>query len=238
MTKGVHNEIADPLASRLRRFCKDRGIPLSAEQCARLEELDRLLTEWNRVLDLSGFRDPEERVNRYFLEPLDASGWIPAGEGEILDVGSGGGSPALPLAVVHPEKRWTFLEPHGRRAVFLEEASRRLGLVGARVARARWEEFTPERKFVTVTSRGVSLDEAAVQKMAGWLQPGGRLLLFTGRARSEALAVGKGSLRERARQALAPGLSGWLLVLEEPSETRVASPGAEGGEDPAGENGT
>ncbi|MGH9459839.1 MAG: 16S rRNA (guanine(527)-N(7))-methyltransferase RsmG, partial [Vicinamibacteria bacterium] len=205
---------AGGLGESLRAFAKPRGIPLTPGQASRLERLDRWFTDWSRVLGLSGFRDAEERISRYFLEPLDAHRWIPDRAGEALDVGAGGGSPALPLAVVTPGLRWTLLEPNRRRAVFLEEALVQLGLPGARVQRVRLEAFLPEKPFVVITSRGVSLDEASLGRMASWLEPGGRLLLFTGRARSEALLAWRGSLRELARVALAPGFKGWLLVLE------------------------
>ena len=122
--------------------------------------------------------------------------------------------------------------------MFLEEALTQLGLVGTRVERARLSDFVPEGRFVVITSRGVSLDEESLERMARWLEPGGRLLLFTGRARSEVLLGWRGVLREKARVALAPNLRGWLLVLEKPLETTVASPDPKDEEDPAGGSGT
>ena len=235
--KGSHG--VGRLDDRLRVFAERQGIPLTPEQRRRLEQLDRLVGEWNRALDLSGFRDADERVNRYFLEPLDASRWLPAGSsGAALDVGSGGGSPVLPLALVRPGLRFTLLEPNRRRAVFLEEALTQLGLVGARVERARLSDFVPEGRFAVITSRGVSLDGESLEQMARWLEPGGRLLLFTGRARSEVLCGWRGVLREKARVALAPDLKGWLLVLEKPLETTIAPPDSKGGGDQAGGSGT
>ncbi len=234
--KGSHG--VDRLEDRLRVFAERHGVPLTPEQGHRLEQLDRLVGEWNRVLDLSGFRDADERVNRYFLEPLDASRWLPERSGAALDVGAGGGSPGLSLALVQPGLRFTLLEPNRRRAVFLEEALTQLGFVGARVERARLSDFVPEGRFAVITSRGVSLDEESLERMARWLVPGGRLLLFTGRARSEVLLGWRGVLREKARVALAPDLKGWLLVLEKPLETTVARPDSKGEPYPAGGNGT
>ena len=134
--KGSHG--VGRLEDRLRVFAERHGISLTPDQRRRLEQLDRLVGEWNRALDLSGFRDADERVNRYFLEPLYASRWLPersSRSGVALDVGSGGGSPVLPLALVRLGLRFTLLEPNRRRAVFLEEALIQLGLVGARVER-------------------------------------------------------------------------------------------------------
>jgi 16S rRNA (guanine527-N7)-methyltransferase len=176
-----------------------------------------MLTEWNVAVDLSGFRDEAERFDRYLAEPPDASRWLASRPGAALDVGSGGGSPALPLAVARPGHRWTLLEPNRRRAVFLEEALLALGLEQARVVRARWEDFVPEAPLLAVTSRGVALTPDSLPKMADWLEPGGRLLLFTGRGRSEELlegGVGGGGLHLKARVALAPRLKAWLVVFE------------------------
>ena len=125
-----------------------------------------------------------------------------------------------------------------RSKIGLEEASIQLGLVGARVERARLSDYLPERRFVVISSRGVSLDRASLQRMARWLEPGGRLLLFTGRARSETLLGWRGDLREKVRFALAPELRAWLLVLEKPLETTVARPASKGEEDPVGGSGT
>lgn len=212
------SEGAAPLPFPLEQLAARHGLTLTQEQAGRLERLDHLATEWNRVVDLSGFRSAEERVNRYFLEPVDAARWLPRGGGEALDVGTGGGSPALPLAVLDTSKRWTLLEPNARRAVFLDEAARSLSLDGVRVERARLEEFAPSSRFVAITCRGVALDRGSVERMAGWLEPGGRLLLFSGEARSEILRGWRGRLRERARVALAPSFTAWLVVLESPSE--------------------
>ena len=226
------------LETRLRAFAERHGVPLSPEQIRRLDRLDQMVAEWSRALDLSGFPDPEQRVRRYLLEPLDASRFVPEGTGAALDVGTGGGSPGLPLAVLRPGHRWTLLEPNGRRAVFLEEALTQLGLEGARVERSRLQDFAPKGGFAIITSRGVSLDETSLKRMSRWLEPGGRLLLFTGHARSNVLLGWRGILREKTQVALAPDLKAWLVVLEKPLETTARSPDSPDGEDPAGGSGT
>jgi len=213
----------DSLENRLRAFSARQGVSLTTRQIGQLVRLDQMIGGWDRALGVSGFRDADERFQRYLAEPLDASRWFPGREGAVLDIGTGGGSPALPLAIVRPGNRWTLLEPNRRRAVFLEEALAGLGLSGSRVIRSRWEDFALQEPFVVITSRGVALKERLLQKMAHWLEPEGRLLLFTGLKRSEELFDREGSLRRAARVALAPGLKAWLVVLEKPSETSAAS---------------
>ena len=207
------------LEDRLRR----PDIPLSSAQVMQLVKLDDLVDEWSKAVDLSGFRDGDERFPRYVAEPLDALRWLPDRTGAALDIGSGGGSPALPLAVARPANHWTLLEPNRRRAVFLEEALSILALEGSRVVRRRWEDFVPDVPFLTITSRGVALPESCLSKMADWLEPAGRLLLFTGQERSEELVRWGASislLKLEAQTALAPQLKAWLVVFEKLGERR------------------
>jgi 16S rRNA (guanine527-N7)-methyltransferase len=192
-------------------------IPLGKAQIGQLAKLDDLLEEWGKAVDLAGFRDREERFHRYLAEPLDAYRWLPDRAGPALDIGSGGGSPALPLAVARPGDHWTLLEPNRRRAVFLEEALSILGLKGSRVVRRRWEDFVPDVSFLTITSRGVALPASSLPTFADWLEPAGRLLLFTGQERSEELVqwgVDIPRLSLKAQIALAPQFKAWLVVFE------------------------
>ena len=203
----------DRLEDRLRGL----DIPLGSAQVGQLVKLDDLLDEWSEAVDLSGFRDGEERFHRYLAEPLDALRWLPAGNGAALDIGSGGGSPALPLAVARPGDQWTLLEPNGRRAVFLEEALSILGLEGSQVVRRRWEDFVPDGPFLTITSRGVALPASSLSTLAHWLAPAGRLLLFTGQERSEELVrwgADIPTLHLKAQIALGPQLKAWLVVFD------------------------
>lgn len=205
------------MKARLEDRLRSLDTPLSYLQVARLVKLDELLEEWSKAVDLSGFGDVEERFQRYLAEPLDALRWLPSHTGAALDIGSGGGSPALPLAVARPDDHWTLLEPNRRRAVFLEEALSILGLEGSRVVRRRWESFIPEVPFLTITTRGVAMPVSSLPTMADWLDPAGRLLFFTGQERSEELVrwgADIPGLDLKARVALAPQLKAWLVVFE------------------------
>jgi 16S rRNA (guanine527-N7)-methyltransferase len=215
----------EALEKRLRAFAEGRGVFLTAAQIEQLVGLDGMVAGWKRAVDLSGFRDADERFRRYLGEPLDAGRWVPEKLEAALDIGSGGGSPALPLAIARPAVRWTLLEPNGRRAVFLEQAVRELAIGTARVVRSRWQDFVPERLFGLITSRGLALSEASVKRIALWMEPGGRLLLFTGQQRGRELVGYQGSLQCLARVRLAPGFKAWLVVFEKRPEKMPLSPG-------------
>jgi 16S rRNA (guanine527-N7)-methyltransferase len=161
---------------------------------AKLEALERLLEHWSARLDLIGFKTARERIRRYFAEPLAAAAWLPQA-GSALDIGSGGGSPGLPFAIVRPRLAWTFLEPRLRRRLFLEEAVRELGLSNVRVEDDRFGEDAAGEKRMAISTRGVRLDRARLEAVRNTLSPGGRLLWMSG--------------EERLREA-----SAWLDALE------------------------
>ena len=169
------------------RLALGGGAPsdLAPEIYSRLETLDRLLVHWSGKLDLIGFKTEEERIRRYFAEPLAASRWLPR-EGRGLDIGSGGGSPALPFAIATPQLSWTFLEPRLRRRLFLEEAARELRLENVVVSEerfARESRIAGARNLAAVSSRGVRLSQPDLEAVGKALSVGGRFLWLSGEGR-------------------------------------------------------
>ena len=154
-------------------------VVLSDEQIRSLERLDALVEKWNRAIALVGFRTEEDRIERYFIEALHSSLWLPA-VGHVVDIGSGGGTPALPLAIQNPGIQWTLLEPNQRKALFLEEAIRTVASGNATVVSCRFEDFEPRADIAAITTRGVSVGGELLQAAETWLRPGGRILFFTG----------------------------------------------------------
>lgn len=155
----------------------------SPEQRRSMSKLDRLLDKWNRAVSLVGFKNDEERIARYFIEALHASVWLPD-EGQVIDVGSGGGTPALPLAILKPKLHWNLLEPNQRKVVFLEEAVASVALGNVVVVKRRFEDYMPTHPVSVVTVRGVAARSKLVESARAWLGPGGRVLFFTGREKS------------------------------------------------------
>ena len=164
-----------------------RGLPEMTLES--LEALDILLTRWWKAVDLVGFKTVDERDRRYFAEALGALPWLPH-EGRALDIGSGGGSPALPLAIARSTLEWTLVEANARKAVFLEEAARVLQLGNVTVVQTRYEDLKSEASLDVVTVRGVALEDETLEKIRVELAPSGRLLWFSSEASlQEARAV-------------------------------------------------
>jgi 16S rRNA (guanine527-N7)-methyltransferase len=213
-----------PFQDQLRRILRGYSLPeLSEDVLSRMAVLDRLVVEWSKRLDLVGFRTNEERVVRYFVEPLAALPHLPGRVVEALDIGSGGGTPALPLALLTPQSRWTLLEPRRKKARFLAEAVRVLGLPGVRVSTERFRGTLPRGSWDLVTSRGVRLGESEVEGILEGLQPSGRFLWFSGEAR---LAAGAETLAKRG----GADVRGPLRILGAASQASLLVVGSAEGE--------
>lgn len=157
-------------------------VSLPATVLESLEALESLVAQWGKAIDLTGFKTRDERDRRYFAEALAALPWLPD-QGRALDIGSGGGSPALPLALARRALSWTLVEANERKALFLDEAVRTLALDNVRVVRDRYESVSVETPVDIVTLRGVSVTEEMLEKIGTELGAGGQLLWFSSEAR-------------------------------------------------------
>jgi 16S rRNA (guanine527-N7)-methyltransferase len=185
---------------------------LTAPVLFQLEALDRLLVRWSTGLDLVGFRTREERIRRYFAEPLAASTSLPS-EGRALDIGSGGGSPGLPFAIAKPGLDFILLEPRRKRRLFLEEASRELGLRNVEVREERFERGAAF-DLAAISTRGVRLSLEDLDAVVEALSLGGRFLWLGGAARLlEVAGELAGRLRVLGPTPLLPGSDAQLLVV-------------------------
>ena len=175
-------QFRDRLARRARRA----KAPLTLEMLDPLEAYFRLLTQWNAKINLTALPldiPTDETFDRLLVEPIAASRQIAAHtRGRWVDLGSGGGSPAIPLKVARPALRLTMIESKERKSAFLREAIRILGLVDTTVVTDRFEavsvmpEHSQTADFATV--RAVKADEALFATTRELLKDGGSLLLF------------------------------------------------------------
>ena len=132
----------------------DSRVPVSlvAEQVDALYRHFETLMRWNKKLNLTSIREPEEVVIRHYCECLLFGAALPAESGaSVVDVGSGAGFPGVPIAVLRPDCQVTLLESRQRKGVFLGESTRALVNVSVLVARAEAVEDT----FEWVVSRAV-----------------------------------------------------------------------------------
>ncbi len=169
---------------RLSRRAKKAGIGIPPALADRLWVYFQLLSKWNAKINLTGLDldDPTpEGIDRLLIEPLLAA---PHGDGarSLIDIGSGGGSPALPLALAIPGVRLAMVEVKTRKSVFLREAARELGLEGAVVVTARHESLladpTFHDSFDLLSVRAVRVEARVFAALQAFVKPGGRILHF------------------------------------------------------------
>ncbi len=136
-----------------------------------------LLLKWNARTNLTAIRDPEEIVRRHFGESLFAAQHL-APCATLLDFGSGAGFPGLPIQLLHPEIAVTLAESQNKKATFLREVVRTLGLK-TEIWAARAETMPPSRRFDTVTMRAVDDMAVALPAATARIAPGGQLVILT-----------------------------------------------------------
>lgn len=133
---------------------KKLGVEVSKSQQQLLLGYLELLAKWNKAYNLTAVRDINEMVSRHLLDSLSI---IPYVEGDVwLDVGSGGGMPGIPLAIMFPEKTFTLLDSNGKKTRFLTQVVLELKLTNVRVANSRVESFHVEQPFTSIVSRAFS----------------------------------------------------------------------------------
>jgi 16S rRNA (guanine527-N7)-methyltransferase len=173
-------EFQDRLARRARRA----GVTVRPPLAVKLETYYRLLATWNKRLNLTGMDLAEatpDAVDRLLIEPLVAARHAPAGGGRMVDIGSGGGSPAIPFALAVPGLRLTMVESKTRKSVFLKEASRALEME-ADVVTSRFEALLSRADLHEahdlLTIRAVRVEPRLLMSLQAFVKPGGRLFLF------------------------------------------------------------
>ena len=140
-----------------------------------------LLKSWNRRINLTGFsldNPTDQALDRLMLEPLAAARLVDDSRFVWFDLGSGGGSPAIPLRLAKPALQLTMVEARGRKASFLREAIRELRLSDVAVVQSRFEELDVDRKAELVSVRAVKCTPELFEVLSRLLVPGGRVLLF------------------------------------------------------------
>lgn len=149
-------------AEELKQGAIELGVALSDEQQQQLLAYLALLNKWNKAYNLTAVRDPAEMVSRHLLDSLSIVAQAEQGGGRWLDVGSGGGMPGIPLAILFPDRDFTLLDSNGKKTRFLTQVKLELQLSNVEVIHSRVEQFRPDVPFTDITSRAFSsLDDFA-----------------------------------------------------------------------------
>ncbi|WP_445355350.1 16S rRNA (guanine(527)-N(7))-methyltransferase RsmG [Microbulbifer sp. EKSA008] len=198
---------------RLLEAAAQMSVLLSDRQQDQLLEYLALFARWNSAYNLSAIRDPEQMLERHIIDSLSVVNLC--GEGSLIDVGSGGGLPGIPLAIVHPERAITLLDSNGKKTRFLFQVASTLPLPNITVVNERVEAFVPELSFAGVVSRAFASIEDMVNGSEHMLAPRGRFYAMKGKLPEDELsALPKGIKVEQVHRLSVPGCDGERHMIQ------------------------
>ena len=173
MNEKSSNEFRTELEAAIASFGLES---LTDEQIGRMTAHFQMLCKWNMRVNLTGVTDPREAARVHYAESIFGSRFI-EDEQTILDIGSGAGFPAIPLAIVRPDLEVTALEANQKKSLFLREAKDALRLDNLNVVTARLEEFDWSC-YRLLTSRALERAETVFRSIIERMNPHQRMMLF------------------------------------------------------------
>lgn len=189
------------------------GIALPEAVQLKLLAFRDLLLKWNRTYNLTALRDPQQAISHHLLDALAILPHV--GASPLLDVGSGGGLPGIPLAIVRPDLTVTLVDAVQKKATFLQQVAIELGLKNVAVHHARVEEMRGQ--YAQISSRAFAELALFVSLTRHQLAPGGRWLAMKGVRPDAEIAVLPANCKVEAMIRLAvPGLDAerHLIILK------------------------
>jgi 16S rRNA (guanine527-N7)-methyltransferase len=179
--------------TRLTRRAAKANLFLPDVLSERLAAYYDLLSRWNRKINLTALDDVDEAIDRLLLEPVLAARHLRTPDARIMDVGSGGGSPAIPMKLAAPAAQLTMVEAKARKSAFLREAVRQLELTETTVETSRYEELLtrPElhEVFNVLSLRALRVEARVLNTLQAFVRPGGAVFLFRGPSGAKAPAL-------------------------------------------------
>lgn len=189
------------------------GLALPAAAQGQMLAFRDLLLKWNRTYNLTALRDPQQAISHHLLDSLAILPHL--GEGALLDVGSGGGLPGIPLAIARPGLSVSMVDTVQKKATFLQQAAIELGLRNIQVHHARVEAMPGQ--YEQISSRAFADLALFVGLTRHLLAPGGRWLAMKGVRPDDELAALPGDIEVEAMIPLSvPGLDAerHLIILK------------------------
>ena len=165
-------------AEQLEQGLTTLGIALPNAVQEKLLAYAALLYKWNKTYSLTAMREQDKAVSHHLLDSLAVLSFVQTEN--LLDVGSGGGMPGIPLAIAQPELRVTLLDSNSKKTAFLQQAAIELALPNISVHCGRVEQYHPTLSFGAITSRAFSELVDFVRLSRHLLAQGGHWLAMKG----------------------------------------------------------
>jgi len=160
---------------------------------------------WGQKTNLTTIRDPVEVAVKHYLDSLAPVARIPRGA-RVLDAGSGGGFPGIPLKIANPSLSVTLIDASRKKISFLKQILRTLELTAIEAIQGRFEALSPPPVFDVVVSRAVSDLSTFLRMAAPLLAEDGMLITFKTKSAATEMAPLVDSSEERIITKLRNGL--------------------------------
>lgn len=201
------------LALELKEGLIELDVEVTSQQIERLIQYVTLLEKWNKIYNLTAIRDPKEMLVKHLLDSLAVVPHITGNR--LIDVGTGGGLPGIPLAIMFPNKQIDLLDSNSKKTRFLIQAKAELNLLNSLIIHDRVENYQPDVLYDGVISRAF----ASMDDMLHWtdhlLKEGGFWWAMKAQKEFENLNVFSG--KERVQDIIElsiPGLQAERMLLK------------------------
>lgn len=221
----------------MKKHFEKYGITITDKQQELFEKYYSLLIEYNKKFNLTAITEREEVINKHFVDSSLSCGKV-CGQ-TLLDVGSGGGFPAIPLKIMNDNLSVTMLEATGKKCEFLKTVVKELGLTNVTVINGRAEDIAKDEryreKFDCVTARAVARLNTLLEYCMAFVKVGGSFVALKGDAEEElteaenAIKVLGGRLKESFNYEL-EGAKRALITVEKIKSTDKKYPRGNGKE--------
>lgn len=159
------------------------NLAITPEQAFKFACHARLVLAWNRKVNLTAITDPVQMAVKHFLDSVAPLKYIPQ-RGRVLDMGTGGGFPGIPLKIMRPHQAMTLIDGTRKKIHFIKHVLRELSLEKADAQHIRAEELSRQEahvgRYATVVSRAMADIKGVVQLAQPLLAPGGKIVLYKG----------------------------------------------------------
>ncbi|MCO1334886.1 16S rRNA (guanine(527)-N(7))-methyltransferase RsmG [Microbulbifer sp. OS29] len=189
------------------------SVALNEKQQDQLLQYLELFARWNSAYNLSAIRDPAQMLERHIIDSLSVVNLC--GEGALIDVGSGGGLPGIPLAIMCPDRAITLLDSNGKKARFLFQVASTLPLPNVQIVNERVESFVPTQPFAGVVSRAFASVVDMINGSEHMLAADGHFYAMKGKLPEDELsALPKGIKVEQVHRLSVPNCDGERHLIQ------------------------
>lgn len=163
--------------------CDKNGIDFQEEKSEKLYQFMNLILEWNEKINVTAIRDEKMFIVKHFIDSL-IIGKLLGNTKNVLDIGTGGGFPGIPLKIYYPEKNFTLIDSVNKKVTVVNDVIDKLGLSTIEALHIRAEDLARNvryrEQFGVVVTRAVSKLSTIVEYMLPFTEMGGRAICMKG----------------------------------------------------------